>query len=155
SSAKLTSNAFQTIDRMNPQQLTQFLQNEHPQTLALILAHVTPTSAAQLLRSLPQEVQADIAVRMANLDKISSEVVAGISAVLEEKLKSFSAYSSEEADGVTHGGARAVAELFNRLGKSSRPVLERLDREKPEVASSIRQLMFIFEDIALLDDAAI
>jgi flagellar motor switch protein FliG len=152
SSSYASSNAFESIDRLNPIQLSQFIQNEHPQTIALILAHLTPSSSAELLESLPEEIQADVAVRMASLETISPDVIRGISAVLEEKLKPVGTYAHSQA----YGGIRAVAELFNRMERRrSRAVLERIDSEKPEVANSIRQLMFVFEDIATLDDPAI
>ena len=152
SSSYASSNAFEAIDRLNPIQLSQFIQNEHPQTIALILAHLTPSSSAELLESLPEEIQADVAVRMSSLETISPDVIRGISAVLEEKLKPVGTYAHSQA----YGGIRAVAELFNRMERRrSRAVLETIDSEKPEVANSIRQLMFVFEDIATLDDAAI
>ena len=145
------SNAFDAIDRLNPMQLSQFIQNEHPQTIALILAHLTTASSAELLESLPEDIQADVAVRMASLETISPEVIRGISAVLEEKLKPVGTYAQQ-----AYGGIRAVAELLNRIDRrKSRAVLEKMDSSKPDVANSIRELMFVFEDIATLDDAAI
>ncbi len=152
SSSYVNGNAFEAIDRLNPLQLSQFVQNEHPQTIALILAHLTPSSSSELLGSLPEDMQAEVAVRMASLETISPDVIRGISSVLEEKLKPVGTYAHSQA----YGGIRAVAELFNRLDRrQSRAVLEKIDSDKPEVADSIRQLMFIFEDIATLDDAAI
>jgi len=152
SSSYVTSDAFEVIDKLNPQQLSQFVQNEHPQTIALILAHLTPSSSAELLGSLPEEIQAEVAVRMSSLDTISPDVIRGITQVLEEKLKPVGTYAHSQA----YGGIRAVAELLNRLDRrTSRLVLERIDENKPEIANSIRQLMFIFEDIQTLDDPAI
>jgi flagellar motor switch protein FliG len=152
SSSYASTNAFDAIDRLNPIQLSQFIQNEHPQTIALILAHLTPTASAQLLESLPEAIQAEVAVRMASLETITPEVIRGISSVLEEKLKPVGTYAHSDA----FGGIRAVAELFNRLERRrSRAVLEMMDLTKPEIANSIRELMFIFEDIATLDDTAI
>jgi flagellar motor switch protein FliG len=147
-----SSNAFDAIERLNPMQLSQFIQNEHPQTIALILAHLTMNSSAELLESLPEDIQADVAVRMASMETISPEVIRGISAVLEEKLKPVGTYAHNQA----YGGIRAVAELLNRIDRrKSRAVLEKIDSNKPDVANSIRELMFVFEDIATLDDAAI
>jgi flagellar motor switch protein FliG len=152
SSSYASTNAFDSIDRLNPIQLSQFIQNEHPQTIALILAHLTPTASAQLLDSLPETIQSEVAVRMASLETITPEVIRGISSVLEEKLKPVGTYAHSDA----FGGIRAVAELFNRLERRrSRAVLEMMDQTKPEIANSIRELMFIFEDISTLDDAAI
>jgi flagellar motor switch protein FliG len=152
SSTHGTSNAFDAIDRVNPVQLSQFIQNEHPQTIALILAHLAPNSSAELLESLPEDIQADVAVRMASLETISPEVIKGITAVLEEKLKPVGTYAQNQE----YGGIRAVAELLNRMDRRrSRAVLEKIETDKPEVATSIRELMFVFEDIATLDDQAI
>ncbi len=152
SSSYSKANGFAAVDRLNPLQLSQFIQNEHPQTIALILAHLMPTNSAELLECLPEEIQADVAVRMANLETISPEIIRGITSVLEEKLKPVGSYANNPA----YGGIRAVAELFNRMDRRrSRAVLEKIDSEKPEIANSIRQLMFVFEDIATLDDQAI
>ena len=152
SSSYANANSFDAIDRLNPIQLSQFIQNEHPQTIALILAHLSVGASALLLESLPETIQADVAVRMASLDTITPEAIQGISSVLEEKLKPVGTYAHSEA----YGGIRAVAELFNRLNRQrSRAVLEMIDTNKPEIANSIRELMFIFEDVATLDDAAI
>ena len=152
SSGYADGNPFEAIERMNPIQLSQFVQSEHPQTIALILAHLNPSGSAELLGSLPEEIQAEVAVRMASLDTIAPEVIQSISNVLVEKLKPVGTVAYSQA----YGGIRAVAELFNRLERrQSRAVLDRIENDKPEVANSIRQLMFIFEDIATLDDAAI
>src|SRR5213080_381926 len=152
SSSYASGNAFEAIDRLNPIQLSQFIQNEHPQTIALILAHLTPSSSAELLESLPADIQADVAMRMASLESISPDVIRGISAVLEEKLKPVAPYDHNHG----YGGIRAVAELLNRIDRrKSRTVLEKIDITKPDVANSIRELMFVFEEIATLDDTAI
>src|SRR5205823_2570361 len=127
-------------------------QHEHARAIALILAHLTPSGSAELLESLPGDIQADVGVRMVSLETISPDVIRGISAVLEEKLKPVGTYTHNQA----FGGIRAVAELLNRIDRrKSRTVLEKMDSTKPEVANSIRELMFVFEDIAALDDAAI
>ena len=152
SSSYANANSFDAIDRLNPIQLSQFIQNEHPQTIALILAHLSVGASALLLESLPETIQAEVAVRMASLETVTPEAIQGISSVLEEKLKPVGTYAHSEA----YGGIRAVAELFNRLNRQrSRAVLEMIDIHKPEIANSIRELMFIFEDVATLDDAAI
>src|SRR5215813_12284011 len=149
SSSYASTNAFDAIDRLNPIQLSQFIQNEHPQTIALILAHLSVGASALLLESLPETIQADVAVRMAMLETISPDVIKGISAVLEEKLKPVGTYAHNQA----YGGIRAVAELLNRMDRrKSRAVLEKIDADKPEVANSIRELMFVFDDITTLDD---
>jgi len=152
SSTYVASTAFEAIDRLNPIQLSQFIQNEHPQTIALILAHLKPASSAQLIESLPEDLQADVAVRMSSLETIDQDVIKSISSVLEEKLKPVGTFAHNQA----YGGIRAVAELLNRMDRRrSRLVLEKIDLDRPEVANSIRELMFVFEDISQLDDQAI
>ncbi len=152
SSTYVPSNVFEALDRLNPVQLSQFIQNEHPQTIALILAHLGPNSSAVLLESLPEDIQADVAVRMSSLETISPDIIKGISTVLEEKLKPVGTYAHDQA----YGGIRAVAELLNKMDRRrSRAVLEKIDADKPEVANSIRELMFVFDDITILDDQAI
>jgi flagellar motor switch protein FliG len=152
SSTYVASNAFEAIERLNPVQLSQFVQNEHPQTIALILAHLAPTSSAVLLEALPEDIQADVAVRMANLETISPDVIKNISTVLEEKLKPVGTYANNQSN----GGIRAVAELLNKMDRRrSRSVLEKIEADRPEVANSIRELMFVFDDITSLDDSAI
>ena len=151
-SSSYGGSSFEALDRLNPLQLSQFVQNEHPQTIALILAHLSAGSSAELLGSLPEGLQAEVAVRMARLETISPEVIRGITSVLEEKLKPVGTYAHSQA----YGGIRAVADLFNRLDRQqSRSVLNKIGSAKPEIANSIRQLMFIFEDISKLEDAAI
>jgi len=135
SSSYANANSFDAIDRLNPIQLSQFIQNEHPQTIALILAHLSVGASALLLESLPETIQAEVAVRMASLETVTPEAIQGISSVLEEKLKPVGTYAHSEA----YGGIRAVAELFNRLNRQrSRAVLEMIDIHKPEIANSIR-----------------
>lgn len=152
SNSYASDSSFQSIDKINPVQLSQFIQAEHPQTIALILAHLSARNSALLLGSLPSEIQAEVAVRMASLEEIAPDVIRNISTVLEEKLKTVGMYTSSQSS----GGIRAVAEMFNHLDRQmSRSVLESIDNAKPEIANSIRQLMFIFEDIGGLDDLAI
>jgi flagellar motor switch protein FliG len=152
SSTYVASTAFEAIERLSPVQLSQFIQNEHPQTIALILAHLKPSASAELLESLPEDLQSDVAVRMASLETISQDVIKDISAVLEERLKPVGTYAHNQA----YAGIRAVAELLNRMDRRrSRTVLEKIESDRPEIANSIRELMFVFDDISTLDDQAI
>ena len=102
------------LDRTDPQQLFQFIQNEHPQTVALILSHVTPNQAAALLSAFPLATQADIAMRIAKLGEISPDVVKRISSILAQKVTSLGTARGEAA-----GGARAVAELVNKMDRTA------------------------------------
>ena len=144
------SNAgFASLERADPQQLSKFILGEHPQTIALILAHLQPANAAQLATLLPEELRVDVLTRMASLDEISPDVVKRISTVIEQRLKTLGGPSREQ-----HGGVRAVAELFNRLERTiSGPVLEAIEVERPELAVSIRNLMFVFDDLVHVDDS--
>jgi flagellar motor switch protein FliG len=142
-----TSVGFNALQKADPQQLSGFLQNEHPQTIALILAHLEPAQGAALLSSLPEATRSDIAIRMANLGEIPPEVIKRISLILDQKLNSLGTYSRE-----TIGGTRAVAELVNKMDRTAgRSILERVEVDNPELAVEIRNLMFVFEDIMLID----
>jgi flagellar motor switch protein FliG len=150
------SGAFEQMESMDPAQLSQFLQNEHPQTVAVVLVNVSPSKAAALLGSFPGELKIDVITRMTKMDTITPEVIRRISAALTEKLKGMGSFASAAAAGTPAGGARVVAEVFNRMNrKASTSVLEQVEGADPEIANSIRQLMFIFDDIATLDSAAI
>ncbi|MEO7270421.1 MAG: flagellar motor switch protein FliG [Vicinamibacterales bacterium] len=142
---------FTALEKADPQQLSKFILAEHPQTIALILAHLKPAQASQLVGLLPDEVRVDVITRMASLDEISPEVITRISSVIEQRLKSLGGGTHE-----LYGGVRAVAELLNRLDRGiSSPVLEAIEGEAPDLAVSIRNLMFVFEDLGAVDDTAI
>lgn len=145
------SAGFSSLEKINPQQLSKFVQNEHPQTIALILAHLSASQAAELISALPEELRTEIVIRMANLEEISPEIVKKIATVLDQKLEALGSYSLEE-----YGGVKAVSELFNRMDRrASRNVLEQIESRDPELAASIRDLMFVFEDILLIDDQGV
>jgi len=139
---------FTSLEKADPQQLSKFILGEHPQTIALILAHLHASSAAQLIALLPESLRVDVLTRMASLEDISPDVVTRISAVIEQRLKTLGGPSREQ-----HGGVRAVAELFNRLERTiSASALEAIEARKPDLAVSIRNLMFVFEDLLHVDD---
>jgi flagellar motor switch protein FliG len=146
-----SSKAFTGLEKADPQQLSKFIQSEHPQTIALILAHLKPGPAAQLMQSLPEDLRVEVVTRMANLEEISPEVISRISSVIEQRLKSLGASTHE-----SYGGVRAVAELLNRIDRSiSQPVLEAIESQTPDLAVSIRHLMFVFDDLLHVDDNAL
>ena len=143
--------SFDAIQKADPQQLAKFIHSEHPQTIALVLSHLNPSQAAGLLASLPPEMRGDIALRMANLDQISPEIIAKIAAVIGSKLKSLGEVSRE-----AYGGVRAVAEMFNRLDSNTgKEILDSMDQSNPNLAETIRHLMFVFEDLLLIDSNSI
>ena len=130
------------MQKADPQQLAKFIHNEHPQTIALVLSHLNPTQAAALLVSLPAEMRADIALRMANLDQISPEIIAKIATVIDQKLKALGEFSRE-----SYGGVRAVSEMFNRLDSDrAEEILDKIEQRRPNLVETIRHLMFVFED---------
>lgn len=146
-----SSKAFTGLERADPQQLSKFIQTEHPQTIALILAHLKPVQAAELLNSLPEELRVDVVTRMASLEEISPDVISRISQVIEQRLTSLGSSAHE-----SYGGVRAVAELLNRIDRGvSQPVLEAIEAESPELAVAIRNLMFVFDDLLGVDDSAL
>ncbi len=143
--------SFDALQKADPQQLAKFIHNEHPQTIALVLSHLNPSQAAGLLFSLPTELRTDVSMRMANLDQISPEIISKIAGVIGAKLKSLGEVSRE-----AYGGVRAVSEMFNRLdSNTSKDILDRMERSDPGLVETIRHLMFVFEDLMLLDQNAI
>jgi flagellar motor switch protein FliG len=143
--------SFDTLQKADPQQLAKFIHNEHPQTIALILSHLNASQAAGLLISLPPELRADVALRMANLDQISPEIISKIAAIIGQKLKSLGELSRE-----SYGGVRAVSEMFNRLDSgTSKEILEAIEQSNPSLVETIRHLMFVFEDLLLVTQEAI
>jgi flagellar motor switch protein FliG len=142
---------FDTLQKADPQQLAKFIHNEHPQTIALILSHLNASQAAGLLISLPQELRADVALRMAHLDQISPLIVSKIAAIIGQRLKSLGELNRE-----SYGGVRAVSEMFNRLDSgSSKEILEAIEQNDPKLVETIRHLMFVFEDLLVLSQEAI
>ncbi len=137
------------LQKADPQQLARFIHNEHPQTIALVLSHLNATSAASLLFSLPPELRPDVALRMANLDQITPEIVNKIAKVIGEKLQVIGQFSRE-----SYGGVRAVSEIFNQLDAgASKQILDVIETQNPNLVETIRQLMFVFEDLLGIDAA--
>ncbi|MCA1949834.1 MAG: flagellar motor switch protein FliG, partial [Treponema sp.] len=142
---------FDFIRRTDPAHLLNFIQQEHPQTIALILAYLEPNKASVILQSLPHEVQSDVARRIATMDRTSPEVLREVERVLEKKL---STLSSE--DYTAAGGVESIVEILNLVDRSSeKQIIEALEDEDPELAEEIKKRMFVFEDIVMLDDRAI
>ena len=142
---------FDFIRRTDPAHLLNFIQNEHPQTIALILCYLEPPKAASILSSLPHQIQADVAKRIATMERVSPDVLREVERVLERKL---STLASE--DYTTAGGIDAVVEVLNLVDRGTeKTIIEALEEEDPELAEEIKKKMFVFEDIVLLDDRAI
>jgi flagellar motor switch protein FliG len=147
-SLQTTLAGFDSLQKADPAQLSKFIQAEQPQTIALVLAHLNSSQAAALISSLPASLRADVIMRMANLEQISPEIINKITSILEQKIRSLGDFSRE-----SYGGVRAVAELINRLDtKAAAAILEKMENDNPTLALSIRNLMFVFDDILLIDD---
>jgi len=142
---------FDFARRADPNQILNFIQNEHPQTIALILSYLDPSQAGQILSELPQEMQADIAKRIAVMDSTSPEIINEVEQVLERKLS-----STVTQDQTQTGGIEAVVEVLNGVDRTTeRTILDALEIQDPELAEEIKKRMFVFEDIVTLDNRAI
>lgn len=142
---------FENFRKVDPQQLGKFVQDEHPQTIALILSHLDSAQAATLIASLPVETRTDVAIRMANLDQISPEIVRNIASVIDQKLRHLGEPSREAC-----GGVKAVANMFNRLDpKTCSELLDGVEKDSPAIFDEIRRYMFVFRDLEDLDMMAI
>lgn len=142
---------FDFIRRTDPSHLLNFIQGEHPQTIALILAYLEPQKAALILSGLSRQVQADVARRIAVMDRTSPDVIREVERVLERKL---STLASE--DFTSAGGIDAIVEVLNNVDRGTEKIIiEALEEEDPELAEEIKKRMFVFEDVILLDDRSI
>lgn len=142
---------FDFIRRTDPSHLLNFIQGEHPQTIALILSYLDPNKAALILSGLNHQIQADVARRIATMDRTSPDVLREVERVLERKL---STLASE--DYTSAGGIDAIVEVLNQVDRGTEKIIiEALEEEDPELAEEIKKRMFIFEDIVLLDDRSI
>jgi flagellar motor switch protein FliG len=140
---------IETLQKADPQQLSRFMEGEHPQTIALILSHLSAAQAASLIGNLPPALRADVTLRIAQLDKVSPDVVARVSLVITEKLRTMGEVRLE-----AHGGPRSVAEILNRLDSAvSDEILANIPDEQ-SLVDAIRHYMFTFEDLLLIDPSA-
>ncbi len=142
---------FMFVRKADPKQLTNLISQEHPQTIALILAYLDPHQASQVIASLPDEQQADIARRIALMDRTSPEVLREVELVLKEKLSSV-----VQQDFASAGGIQALVDILNNVDRGTEKlILEELEKDDDELVEEIRKRMFIFEDIISLDNASI
>jgi flagellar motor switch protein FliG len=152
---KLTSTLqvrpFHFMRKADPNQVISFLQEEHPQTMALVLSYLEPHQAALVLSSLPEPLQADVARRIATMTGTSPDVIAEVEQVLESKISMMSIFDNAQT-----GGVDAVVKILNGVDRSTeRSILEALERDDPELAEEIKNRMFVFEDIVMLDSRSI
>lgn len=149
--ASLQEVPFQFLKRADPTQVSTFIQDEHPQTIALIIAHLDPSMGALILSSLSADVQSDVMLRIATMDRTAPEIVREVERVIERKM------ASVFTGGFTFaGGVKSVAEILNRVERTSeKAIMADLEDRDPELADEIARLMFTFEDIIHVDDAGI
>ncbi len=143
-----TGRTLESLEMVDAKSLSTFLVNEHPQTVAVILAHLEPEKKGEVLRRLPESLQAEVVLRMANLDNVDPELIAEIDKVLKNQLS-----SSHTVEQASLGGVQPVAEMLNVMDKNTeQSIMSRLEEKDPLLAEEIRKLMFVFEDIAKIDD---
>lgn len=142
---------FDFARKTDPSQLLNFIQNEHPQTIALIMSYLQPDQSGAILSSLPPERQVDVAKRIATMDRTSPDVLKDVERILERKLSSMASQDFTSA-----GGVDSIVEILNRVDRSTeRTIMENLEVQNPELAEEIKRRMFVFEDIVLLDDRSL
>lgn len=149
--ATLQVRPFDAIRKTDPSQLLNFIQGEHPQTIALILSYLQPSQASQVLSSLPQEIQTEVSKRIAVMDRTSPDIIKEVEKILEQKLSSV--VTNEYASA---GGIEAIVDVLNQVDRGTeKNILDHLEEDDPDLAEEIRQRMFVFEDITVLEDRAI
>ena len=149
--ASLQVRPFEFIRKTDPSQLLNFIQDEHPQTIALILSYLPASQSSMVVSALPPEKQADVAKRIAQMDRTSPDVIKQVEKVLERKLSSL-----VNQDYTIVGGVDAIVEILNSVDRGTeKHIMETLEVEEPELADEIRKKMFVFEDILSLDDRSI
>ena len=149
--ASLQVRPFEFVRKTDPSQVLNFIQDEHPQTIAMILSYLSPAQSAMILGALTPEKQADVAKRIAKMDRTSPDVIKEVERVLERKLSSLI-----NQDYTIVGGVDAIVGILNTVDRGTeKHIMVSLEIEEPELADEIRKKMFVFEDILLLDDRAI
>ncbi len=149
--ASLQVKPFEFVRKTDASQLLNFIQDEHPQTIALIMSYLSSQQSSLILSALPPDRQADVAKRIAMMDRTSPDVIKEVEKVLESKLSSL-----VNQDYTVIGGVDVVVEILNAVDRGTeKHIMETLEIEEPELADEIRKKMFVFEDILLLDDRAI
>lgn len=147
----IRSSGFSLLKDIDPKQLTGFLQNEHPQTISLILTQLTPVHAAAVLAELTPELQTEVSLRIATMEKIAPEILQEIEQTLEGHFQ-----ESVGGQMSSSGGAKAIAEVLNLIDSTAeKNILQSLEAENPDLAAEVKNMMFVFDDISLLDDRSI
>jgi flagellar motor switch protein FliG len=146
-----TNNTLESLELVDTRTLANFLINEHPQTIALICAHLPVEKKVEVLRKLPEGLQAEVVLRVANLDFVSPELIAQLDDVLKTELSTLGSIDTQQL-----GGVEPIAEMLNLMDKTSeKNIMARVEEKDPELAEEIRKLMFVFEDVVFVDDKGI
>jgi len=140
---------METLQKADPYQLSRFMESEHPQTIALILSYLSPTQAASLLSNFPPELRSDVVMRIAELDRVSPDVVARISVVISDKMKTLGELKAEP-----RGGPRSVADILNRMESTLSEEVLGSFKEQQSLVDAIRHFMFTFDDLLLIYSTA-
>jgi flagellar motor switch protein FliG len=143
--------SLESLELVDAKSLANFLVHEHPQTVSVILAHLEPEKKGEVLKRLPEVLQAEVVLRMANLDHVAPELIMEVDRVLKEELANLG--TVEQA---ALGGVQPVAEMLNVMDKNTeKAIMSRIEERDPILAEEIRKLMFVFEDIVKIDDKGI
>ena len=149
--ASLQVRPFEFVRKTDASQVLNFIQDEHPQTIALIISYLPPSQSSGIISALPPDKQADVARRIAQMDRTSPDVIKEVEKILERKLASL-----VNQDYTIVGGVDAIVEILNTVDRGTeKHIMESLEIEDPELADEIRRKMFVFEDILSLDDRSI
>lgn len=144
-----STTALDTLKWLDTSRVSNFLKTEHPQTIAIVLAHMEPDRSAKIINELPEDLKSDVAVRIANLDRVSSDIVIELEEALQNQLKNI-------GEGRKVGGIKAVAEILNQIDQSTeKTILEQIEVGNSEMADEIKKLMFIFDDLQQIDDRSV
>ncbi len=145
------NNPFQFFNEADPAQLATSFQNENPQLTALVLAYLKPEKAAAIINSLPEKLQANVAMKIAEMDRTNPEILKEVEKIIENKFSSIVAQDFSQA-----GGVEVLADILNRTDRpSEKRIMESLEHADIELAEKVRELMFVFEDIVKLDDRSV
>ena len=148
----LSSSAnLDSLELIDPRTLATFIRNEHPQTIALILAHLDPKKCGETLKLLPESLHTEVLLRIANLDAVAPEIIDEIDDVLRNEIQAMGSISHQKI-----GGVEPIAEMLNLIDKATEEqILDNLEERDPELAEQVRQLMFVFDDLVKIDDRGI
>lgn len=145
------ANTLESLELVDTRTLANFLINEHPQTIALICAHLPVEKKVDVLKKLPEGLQAEVVLRVANLDFVSPELIAQLDDVLKTELSTLGSIDTQQL-----GGVEPIADMLNLMDKGSeKNIMARVEEKDPELAEEIRKLMFVFEDVVFVDDRGI